>query len=94
MTISRNLFVIFALFALLTGCATTAGERTVKQQEVLQKAKQELPEEQLLDVWIEQFKPGELAQDKNKNRGLSMEIREAEARYVPVHLRSVMEKTG
>lgn len=94
MTTSRNLFVVFALLGLLAGCATTAGERDVKQQEVLQKAKQELPEDQLLDVWIEQFKPGELPQDKHKNRGLSMEIREAEARYLPVHLRSVMEKTG
>ncbi len=94
MTTSRNLFVLLALLGLLAGCATTAGERNVKQQEILQKAKQEQPEEQLLDVWIEQFEPGELQGDKKKNSGLSMEIREAEARYMPVHLRNVMEKTG
>ena len=66
----------------------------LKDEEVLQKASQELPEDQLLDVWIELFDPGELPKDEDDARGLSMEIREAEARHMPVHLRGVMEKTG
>ncbi len=80
--------------SLLAGCATTGSGRNVEEQEVLQKANRELAEEQLLDVWIELFDPGELPTGENDSRGLSVEIREAEARYIPVHLRDVMEKTG
>lgn len=89
----RKLVALFALLALLAGCATS-GQKNVKDQQVLQKAVQEVPEDQLLDVWIELFNPGELPEDKDDARGLSMEIREAEARHMPVHLRNVMEKTG
>ncbi|MGB5281654.1 MAG: hypothetical protein WBN37_10095, partial [Arenicellales bacterium] len=93
MTMTVKYIALFLLLALLAGCATTA-QRSVKDEEVLQKASQELPEDQLLDVWIELFDPGELPKDEDDARGLSMEIREAEARHMPVHLRSVMEKTG
>ncbi len=94
MTLCKKLFIGLLLSSLLAGCATSGGTRNVKQQEVLQKVAAELPEQQLLDVWIELFQPGELPEDKDDARGLSMEIREAEARYMPVHLRSVVEKTG
>jgi len=94
MTLCKKLFIGLLLSSLLAGCATSGGTRNVKQQEVLQKVTAELPEQQLLDVWIELFQPGELPKDKDEARGLSMEIREAEARYMPVHLRSVVEKTG
>jgi len=94
MTVTAKYIVLLMILTLLAGCATT-GQRNVKEQEVaLQKANQELPEDQLLDVWIELFDPGELPKDEDDARGLSMEIREAEARHMPVHLRGVMEKTG
>jgi len=93
MTVTVKYIALLLLLVLLAGCATTA-QRSVKDEEVLQKASQELPEDQLLDVWIELFDPGELPKDEDDARGLSMEIREAEARHMPVHLRSVMEKTG
>jgi len=82
------------LLIFIAGCTTTAAKKNVEEQETLQKINQELPEEQLLDVWIELFDPGELPKKENDARGLSMEIREAEARFMPVHLRGVMEKTG
>ncbi len=84
-----------ALFlALLSGCATTGGQRTAETVEILNKAETEVPESQLLDVDIALFDPGELPEKEDKARGLSMEIREAEARFIPVHLSAVMEKTG
>jgi hypothetical protein len=79
---------------LLAGCATTAPKKNVAEQEALQKASLELPEVQLLDVWIEIFDPGELPTKEKASRGLSGEIRDAEARFMAVHLRGVMEKTG
>ena len=60
----------------------------------MQKATAEIPEQQLLDVWITLFDPGEMPKDEDDAMGLSMEIREAEARFMPVHLRNTMEKTG
>ncbi|MBE9549429.1 MAG: hypothetical protein IMF09_08510 [Proteobacteria bacterium] len=78
----------------LTACASTGGQRKVPEHIDLQKITQELPEAQLLDVWIEQFDPGVLPEKEKKALGLSMEIREAEARYMPIHLRGVMEKAG
>ena len=94
MTVTAKYIVLFVILTLLAGCATT-GQINVEEQEVaLQKANQELPEDQLLDVWIELFDPGELPKEADVARGLSMEIRQAEARHMPVHLRGVMEKTG
>ena len=84
-----------ALFlVLLSGCATTGGQRAAESAEALNRAVQEVPESQLLDVDIALFDPGKLPENEDKARGLSMEIREAEARFIPVHLAAVMEKTG
>ena len=86
--------LLFFQLGLLAGCATSGGQRSAKQDEVLQKVSQELAEDQLLDVWIELFEPGELPKDKDDARGLSLDIRKAEAYYIPFYLRGVMEKTG
>jgi hypothetical protein len=84
-----------ALFlALLSGCATTGGQYNAESTEVLNRAEKEVPESQLLDVDIVLFDPGKLPEKEDKARGLSMEIREAESRFIPVHLSAVMEKTG
>ena len=90
-----HLKILFALtLLLLTACATTGGQRNVDSSETLARVDQEVIESQLLDVDIALFDPGELPDNEEKSRGLSMEIREAEARFIPVHLRAVMEKTG
>lgn len=94
MSTSKYILVMLVSTVLLAGCATTAPKKNVAEQEALQKASLELPEEQLLDVWIEIFDPGELPTKEKESRGLSGEIRDAEARFMAVHLRGVMEKTG
>jgi len=82
------------ILLLLSACATTGGQQNVDPTETLIKAEKEVLESQLLDVDIALFDPGELPEDEEKARGLSMAIREAEARFIPIHLRAVMEKTG
>jgi len=62
--------------------------------EPLKRAPVEIAQDQLLDVWIELFDPGELPEDSDDAKGLSEDIRDAEARFLPVHLRNTMEKTG
>jgi hypothetical protein len=76
----------------LAGCATS-GQPSLDEVQ-LARADSELPERDLLDVWIEIFDPGQLPEDDKEASGLSMEIRQAEARYIPVHLRGTLEKTG
>jgi hypothetical protein len=90
----RNLLPLLLLLALLHGCSTIGPARTVDGKVPLNKAVTELSEDQLLDVWVELFNPGELPEDADEAMGLSMDIREAEARYLPEQLRATMETTG
>ena len=84
------------LIALLmaSGCSTVGIKQSVDGIEPLDKAVTEIPDDQLLDVWIELFEPGELPDDPDDAMGLTMDIRDAEARYTAQHLRNTMETTG
>jgi hypothetical protein len=57
----------------------------------------EIPEEHLLDVGVEIFEDG-LAEDaeplKLEEQGISPEVRRAEARFIPIHLKQTLESTG
>ena len=90
-----KLLMLLMILSLLSACAsTTSTQKKDSPPVALSKISQELPEKQLLDVWIELFDPGELPTKEKDALGLSMDIREAEARYMPIQLRGVMEKTG
>jgi hypothetical protein len=90
----RCCIVSLLAMLLLAGCAGTGPHRQVSGEVAAHKALGELPETRLLDVWIELFEPGELPEDAKKAAGLSMDIRDAEARYIPQRLRETMERTG
>jgi len=90
----RDLFPAFIVFTLLSGCSTLGPTHDIKGPVPLSKTLAEIPEEQLLDAWIELFDPGELPEDEDEAMGLSMDIRDAEARYIPEQLRTTMETTG
>ena len=91
---SRYLLFWSLVFVLLAGCSATGTHKKVDNGEQVQKSTTEIAEDQLLDVWIELFSPGALPDDEEKASGLSKEIRDAEARYMPLQLRDTMEKTG
>lgn len=84
---------LLLLFVLLQGCGTLGPGRNVQGKVALNNAASEIPEDRLLDVWVELFDPGTLPEDAEA-KGLSMDIRDAEARYMPEQLRATMEKTG
>jgi hypothetical protein len=89
-----SLMPLLLLLSVMQGCSTMGPMRGVGDAVVLDKTVVELPEAQLLDVWVEIFNPGTLPEDEEDAAGLSMDIREAEARYFPEQLRATMERTG
>jgi hypothetical protein len=79
---------------LLSGCSTLTAHRNIDTPVAVDTPAAEIPEQRLLDVWIEVFDPGSLPEDAEEASGLSPEIRQAEARYLPGQLRETLEKTG
>ncbi|MBE9521082.1 MAG: hypothetical protein IME97_08125 [Proteobacteria bacterium] len=85
--------LLFLALALLGGCATVPGKQVDDQIAPLM-APQEFDDHELLNVSIKVFDPGELPESVDERHGLSPEIREAEARFIPVHLKYTMQRTG
>jgi hypothetical protein len=87
------LIIVVSLF-LLSACSTTGGRRNIEGPVAVDNSRSEIPESQLLNVSIRVFEPGSLPEKEEEANGLSMDIRKAEARYMPEQLRATMEKTG
>ncbi len=90
----RSLLIIYIVSVLTAGCSSFGPKRDADGRVPLNKPVTEVAEDQLLDAWIELFDPGELPEDEDEALGLSMDIRDAEARYMPEQLRATMESTG
>lgn len=78
--------------ALLAGCGGAVHKDV--EPTAIRMAEGELPEAQLLDVGIETFDPGLEGLDADQEKEVSAEIRKSEARYIPVHLKNTMQRTG
>ena len=87
------LYLLFIMVSLLSGCARVPGPQ-VPDHVAPMMAGQELAENALLNVSIKVFDPGELPADREEAQGLSKEIRAAEARFVPIHLKYTLQRTG
>ena len=87
------IFLLFLASLFFTGCATVPGKQVDDQIAPLM-ASREFGDHELLDVSIKVFDPGELPEGVDDRSGLSNEIREAEARFVPIHLKFSMQRTG
>jgi hypothetical protein len=88
-----NLGILLAVL-LLAGCVANPIRSGPPEPVPLLHAQQELPEGRLLDLWVEIFESAPLDDDGDDTIGLSREIREAEARFIPIHLKNTLEKTG
>lgn len=94
--IAMNISVVF-IAMYLSACSSIPNPYSfgeVDEKVALSTAKKELSNQDLLDVSIKIFEPGELPEDEDDRRGLSEEIRNAEARYIPVHLKYTMQRSG
>jgi hypothetical protein len=93
---NRGFFAIAALLAgaLLSGCQSIPSRETSEGPVPIMSAQAEIPEHLLLDVAIEVFDPGELSEAESEELGIPAEVRDAEARFIPVHLKKTMQRTG
>jgi hypothetical protein len=93
---NRGFFAICALLAgaLLSGCESTPARQTSEGPVPIMSAQAEIPEHLLLDVGVEVFDPGELPEAEVEELGIPAEVRDAEARFIPIHLKNTMQKTG
>lgn len=90
----RAAAVVAAMAAvlLLTACSTS---RNIKYDSVtLERTEQQVPEAELLDVGIVLFDPGVAEGDADADSLVFPEVRRAEARYMPFHLKTTLEASG
>jgi len=85
--------LILIAAALINGCATIPGKQVGDQVAPL-TPERELSDAELLNVSIQVFDPGQLPEDPDKRKGLSPEIREAESRFAPIHLKHTLQRAG
>ena len=92
MTISRQATGLL-LTALLVA-ATSADAKRVRAPEPLETARQEIPEDQLLDVGIAIFEPNIPDEwEEQESENILPDVRRAEARYLPQVLKATLEES-
>jgi hypothetical protein len=75
------------------GCASIPKNQVADQVRPL-TVDGEIEEEKLLNVSIQVFNPGVIPEGTDESEGLSQGIRDAEARFVPIHLKYSLQRTG
>jgi hypothetical protein len=75
-----------------TACAGHRAQKIVPTP--IHQAKGEIPEEQLLDVGILVFESEELTEKAAEDQGTNLEIRKAEAHFMPYHLKNTLHQSS
>ena len=88
----NRFFMLLTALLMISGCATMRSGVADGVKPVI--ATQELESSELLDVAIVVFDSEELTDKQVRELGLSEEIRQAEERYIPIHLKYTMQRTG
>ncbi len=95
----RRIGILLLGVGLLSGCSTSVVR--IAHSVALVQATETIPEEQLLDVAVVLFDPGVPDGDIDKEvleellrAGTFVHIRRTEARYMTVHLRDTLQKSG
>ena len=84
---------LIALAIVLKGCAIS--QKIDYEDVAIETAETEVPVYALLDVGILLFDPGiPESVEKQQKEFVFPDVRRAEARYIPFHLKSTLEETG
>jgi hypothetical protein len=88
-----GLLVAALALAALSGCATGPAKYTVEPTEAI-RAEKALPESALLDVSIQVFETAPISAEEAREKSTDPKILEAEARFIPFHLKKTLQETG
>lgn len=91
----RLLWLLVAVVApaVLSGCATGPARHDVEPTEAI-RADRSAPDALLLDVGIQGFETATMTAAEARNAGTDPKILEAEARFIPFHLKKTLQQTG
>jgi len=90
-----RLTILFVTCAFGAACVSVPDATTPPvEAEPLNFAQNGTPEDMLLDIWIERFDYERVESDEAEKTGTNEEIREAETRFVPVHLKNTLQASG
>lgn len=84
--------LLYLMIGMLAACQTLPPATEV-QDTPINNAQTEVPESELLDVGIYVLAPGPI-NDDDRERGINEDVREAEGRFMAVHLRNTIQQTG
>ena len=93
-TTSTVRLAILCLAALLFGSACSNARQVRYESIALERATGEIAPEELLDVGVLIFDPGLPEGEIKENSLIFPDVRRAEARYMPYHLRTTLETSG
>ena len=85
-------YALILTLLVTTGC--TVSEVITPEHTPLEVASLEVPENMLLDVGIVTFEAGVPEENDADKSGIYAEVREAEARYLPYHIKTTLQGTG
>lgn len=88
----RAVVIVILSGCLLSGCSVT--EVVTAEETVLDVAPASAEEELALDIGIAEFADGVPDDNKPEKTRIFGDIRRAEARYLPYHLKTTMERSG
>jgi len=87
-----KLLFLFVTIIILNACSNINQIKLETVKPLM--AHYEINESELLNVSISLFDAGKISNTNNKHFGISQEIRNAEARYIPMHLKYTMQRSG
>jgi len=88
-----GLWMLIAALAGLFGCATGPARQVVEPADAIH-ADRAVPEAALLDVGIQVLETAAISADAAREKSTDPKILEAEARFIPFHLKKTLQQTG
>ncbi|MGD2150586.1 MAG: hypothetical protein PVJ20_14425 [Desulfobacterales bacterium] len=87
----KLLFICFTLI-LSNGCAPYYAQKVGPTD--IMKAREEILEDQLLDVGIQVFESDKITEKQSKEEHTSPEVRKAETHFIPYHLKNTLQQSS
>jgi len=88
----KKILAISSVFILLAGCASYHSQKVGPTSMI--KAREEIPEDRLLDVGIQVFTSDEVSAAQAEKEMTSTEIRGAEGHFIPYHLKNTLQQSS